>query len=72
MCMCVCVYLSHIYTRIYLSEVNMLNGTSRILASRQFLSCMWLKKQQNQIWNNWLVQNWEKSTSRLYTVTLLI
>ena len=33
---------------------------------------MWVKKQQNWTWNNWLVQNWERSTSRLYIVTLLI
>ena len=26
----------------------------------------------NQTWNNGLVQNWERSTSRLYIVTLLI
>ena len=33
---------------------------------------MWVKKQQNQTWNNWLVQNWERRTKRLYIVTLLI
>ena len=27
---------------------------------------------QNQTWNNGLVQNWDKSTSRLYIITLLI
>ena len=27
---------------------------------------------KNQTWNNGLVQNWERSTSRLYVVTLLI
>ena len=26
----------------------------------------------NQKWNNWLVQNWERSRTRLYIVTLLI
>ena len=25
-----------------------------------------------QTWNNWLVQNWERSTTKLYIVTLLI
>ena len=35
-------------------------------------TCMQVKKQQNQTWNNRLVQNWERSTSRLYIVTLLI
>ena len=34
--------------------------------------CMRVKKQQNQIWENKLVQNWERSTSRLYIATLLI
>ena len=34
--------------------------------------CIKGKKQQNQIWNNGLVQNWERSTSRLYIITLLI
>ena len=31
-----------------------------------------VKKQQNQTWNNDLVPNWERSMSRLCTVTLLI
>ena len=36
-------------------------------------TCMQVKKQQLEpIWNNGLVQNWERSTSRLYTVTLII
>ena len=35
-------------------------------------TCMQVKKQQNQTWNNGLVQNWERSISRLYVVTLLI
>ena len=35
-------------------------------------TCMQVKKQQNQTWNNGLVPNWKKSTSRLYIVTLLI
>ena len=34
--------------------------------------CMQVKKQQNWTWNNRLVPNWERSTSRLYNVTLLI
>ena len=33
---------------------------------------MQVKKTQNRTWNNRLVPNWERSTSRLYTVTLLI
>ena len=33
---------------------------------------MQVKKQQNLTWNNGLVPNWERSTSRLYIVTLLI
>ena len=33
---------------------------------------MQVKKQQNQTWDNGLVENWERSTSRLYIVTLLI
>ena len=32
---------------------------------------MQVKKQQNQTWNSRLVPNWERSTSRLYVVTLL-
>ena len=35
-------------------------------------TCMQAKKQQNQTWNNWMLQSWEKSTTRLYIVTLLI
>ena len=35
--------------------------------------CMQVKKQQlNWSWNNRLVPNWERSTSKLYIVTLLI
>ena len=34
--------------------------------------CMQVKNQQNQTWNNRLLQNWERSMSRLYIVTLLI
>ena len=34
-------------------------------------TCTWLKKKQNRTWNNRLVQNWERRTSRLYIVTLL-
>ena len=30
------------------------------------------RNSQNQTWNNGLVSKWERSTSRLYTVTLLI
>ena len=33
---------------------------------------MWVKKQQSWAWNNCLVQNWERSTTRLHIVTLLI
>ena len=34
---------------------------------------MWVKNQQLEpIWNNGLVQNWERSTTRLHIVTLLI
>ena len=32
---------------------------------------MQVKKQQNQTWNNRLVQTWERSISSLYIVTLL-
>ena len=32
---------------------------------------MQIKKQQNQTWNNGLVPNWERSTSRLYVVPCL-
>ena len=35
-------------------------------------TCMQVKKKQNQSWNNGLVQNWERSTSRMYLVTLLV
>ena len=31
-----------------------------------------VKKKQNRTWNNRLVPNWERSTSRLYIVTVLI
>ena len=31
---------------------------------------MQVKKQQNQTWNNGLVPNWERSTSKLYIVIL--
>ena len=35
--------------------------------------CLQVKKQQlEQTWNNRVVSNWERSTSRLYIVTLLI
>ena len=34
--------------------------------------CMQVKKQQYWTWNNELVPNWERSTSRLYIVTLRI
>ena len=34
--------------------------------------CRSRSNSQNQTWNNRLVQNWERSTSRLYIVTLLI
>ena len=34
--------------------------------------CMQVKKKQNWIWNNSLAPNQERSTSRLYTVTMLI
>ena len=27
---------------------------------------MWVTKQQNQTWNNWLVQNWARNTTKLY------
>ena len=33
---------------------------------------MKVKKQQNQAWSNRLGPNWERNTSRLYIVTLLI
>ena len=33
---------------------------------------MQIKKQKNQKWNNRLVPNWERSTSSLYIVNLLI
>ena len=35
-------------------------------------TCIQVKKQQNQTWNNGLVQNWERSTSMLFIDTLLI
>ena len=35
-------------------------------------TCMHVKRKQNWTWNNGLVQNWERSTSRLYIVILLI
>ena len=41
-----------------------------LTASRKI--CMQVKKQQNQKRNNGLVPNWERSMSRLYTVTMLI
>ena len=34
--------------------------------------CMQVRKQQNWTWNNRLVPNWKRSTSKLYIVTLLI
>ena len=34
--------------------------------------CMLAKKQQLEIWNNRLFPNWERSTSWVYIVTLLI
>ena len=34
--------------------------------------CRTRSNSYNWTWNNGLVQNWERSTSRLYTVTLLI
>ena len=36
-------------------------------------TCIQVKKQnQNLIWNNWLVQNWERSRTRLLTDTMFI
>ena len=34
--------------------------------------CQFFTGIQNRIWKNWLVQNWERSTSKLYIVTLFI
>ena len=34
--------------------------------------CMSRGNTKTQTWNNGLIQNWEKSTSRLYIITLLI
>ena len=40
-------------------------------ASREI--CMQVKKQQLILdWNNWMIPNWERRTSSLYIVTLLI
>ena len=33
-------------------------------------TCMWVKKQP--LWNNGLIQNWKRSMTRLYIVTLFI
>jgi len=33
---------------------------------------IWRANRHNQTWNNGLDENWERSTSRLYIVTLLI
>ena len=33
-------------------------------------TCMQNKRQQNLVWNNRLVHNWERSMSRLYIVTV--
>ena len=36
-------------------------------------NCTQVKKQQLEVaWNNELVQNWERSTTRLHVVTLLV
>ena len=35
-------------------------------------TCMQDKKKQSQTWNNELIQNWERSMSSLYMVTLFI
>ena len=35
-------------------------------------TCIQVKKQQNRIWNNRLVQNWESSMSRLYLSLCLL
>ena len=40
--------------------------------SSEKLVCGSRSNSQNKKWSNRLVQNWERSTSRLYTVTLLI
>ena len=34
--------------------------------------CMWVKKQQLELDTEWLAQNWERSTTKLYIVTVLI
>ena len=34
--------------------------------------CRWRSNSQNWTWNNWLLPNWERSTIKLYIVTLLI
>ena len=33
---------------------------------------MQVKKQQNPVWNNWLVQDWERSMTGLSVVTFFI
>ena len=47
------------------------DGRTRPILPASWETCRQVKKQQNQTWNNWLVQNRESSTSKLYTVTLL-
>ena len=48
------------------------DGNTRPLDLPPEKICMQVKKQQNQTWNNRLVLNWERNTSKLYIVTLLI
>ena len=48
---------------------------SHVRRSRRFVCksvCRSRSNNLNQIWNNRLVPNWERSTSKLYIVTLLI
>ena len=51
---------------------NILKGIGPLYLPPEKPVCRSRNNSQNQTWNNRLVPNWERSTSRLYIVTLLI
>jgi len=53
-----------------LQKIGIPDGNTTLSATWEI--CMQVKKQQNWTWNNRLVQYWGKSTSRLYSVPLVI
>ena len=62
-----CDYVDHTNWKV-LKEMGIPDHLACLLRN-----CTQVKKQQLELaWNNKLAQNWERSTTRLHTVTLLI